>query len=147
MHRFGLPLGLGTLGELLRALPELQLAHDLPCQGGEGLLLFGADMAGMTIEHAEGADRIAICSEEGNACVEANERLSRDHGMIRESKISQGIGKHDGVRLHDGMGAERASSREFGLGNSDAGFEPEAGVIHEADVGHGGSADLRRELA
>ena len=104
-------------------------------------------MAGMTVEHAESPDREAVGSEEWNACVEANERLSRDHGMIRKTKIGQGIGKYDGVRLHDGMSAERASSREFGLGNSDAGFEPEAGVIHEADVGHGGSADLRRELA
>ena len=147
MHRLGLPLGLRALGELLRALAELQLAHDLPGQSGEGLLLFLADMAGMTVEHAEGADRMAIGSEEWNSCIETNERLSRDHRMIRESTISQGIGKHDGVRLHDGMGAERAISRQFGVGDSDAGFEPEAGSIHEADVGHGCSADLCCELA
>ena len=147
MHRFGLPLGLRTLSELLGALAELQLAHDLPRQGGQSLLLFWADMAGMTVEHAEGADRMAIGSEEWNACVETNERLSRDHGMIRKSKIGQGIGEHNGVRMHDGMGAERAISREFGVRNSDAGFEPEAGPIHEADVGHGCPADLCRELA
>lgn len=147
MHRLGLPLGLRTLGELFCTMAQLQLAHDLPCQGGEGLLLFLADMAGMTVKHAESPDRMAVGSEEWNACVEANERLSRDQRMIRESKIGQGIRKHDGVRLHDGMGAERAIPREFGLGNSDAGFEPEAGPIHEADVGHGGPADLCRELA
>ncbi len=111
MHRFGLPLGLRALGELLRALTEVQLAHDLSGQSGEGLLLLLADMAGMTVEHAEGADRMAVGSEEWNSCIESNERLSRDHRMIRESKISQGIRKHDGMRLHDGMGAERAISR------------------------------------
>lgn len=147
MHRLGLPLGLRTLGELLCTMAELQLTHDLPCQGGEGLLLFLADMAGMTVKHAESPDRMAVGSEEWNSRIEANERLSRDHGMIRKSKIGQGIRKHEGVRLHDGMGAERAISREFGLGDSDAGFEPEASAIHEADVGHGCSTDLCRELA
>lgn len=46
------------------------------------------------------------------------------------------------MRLHDGMRAEGAIPLYLGVGDSDCGFEPQPGAIHETDVGHGGAADL-----
>lgn len=142
MHRFGLPLGLCALSQLPGALTKVQQTHDLPSQHGEGLFLFLAHVARMAIEDAEGADRLAVRGEKRDPGVEPDERVACHHGMVGESEIGQGIGDYDWVRLHDGMRAEGAIPLYLGVGDSDRGFEPQPGAIHETDIGHGGAANL-----
>ena len=139
-----------AVGERLLQLPQfqtqLQLILDLVSERVERAHLTGREAPRLDIDHAQGAQRVAVRRHERRARVEADMGLAGDEGIVAEALVFPRIRDLEDAGVRDGVGAERDGS--LGLPHAVEavlGLEPLSVLVDQRDQRHRRTADLRRQ--
>ena len=140
---------LDGLVELDQLPAQFELRHHLARQAPQGFGLLEVELPRLEIDDAQGPQRIAFDGDERHAAVELEIGLAGDEGDSAEAGILPQVRRHDHLGAADRRRAKGDFPRTLVQVRRQAvlGLEPQAIVVHEADVGDWALADLRRELA
>lgn len=133
------------VGELPVPAAQGEERHRRSAQGAEGRELWRGRLARLSIDHAQGAEGVALGRDEGRARVEADVGIGGHERVAGEALVRQGVRHHEDVVLEDGVGAERNVSRGLARGEPHLRLEPLAILVDQGDEGDWRGADLGRE--
>src|SRR3569833_2805973 len=111
--------------EVLEGAAQLELSDHGMAQGLECLVLIGAEMARLAVDHAQRAERMAVRHRQRRAGVEADVRRLRDERVAGETAIARGVLHDHDLVVEDRVGAESDVERCLRSVDADIRLEPQ----------------------
>ncbi len=134
------------LGIVVRLQAFLEQAHHLAAESLERIALLGAQLSGLAIDHAQGAQVVAIGRGQRGARIETDVGLASDQRVVRETRIAGGVGYLENAFAFDGVGAEGNLPWCFADVQAEPALEPLAMLVDQRNQRDGGAAEACRQL-
>lgn len=135
----------GLLTPLPEGAPQFELRHHLMREDAQGLLLDGGEIARLVVEHANGADGMALGGLQERPGVELQMGLAGDQRIAREARVAGGVRDEEELLFQDRAGAERAVERRLAHAEADFRLEELAALADQVHDRDGRAADRRSE--
>ncbi len=111
----------------------LEQADHLAPEALQGLALLRAEAAWLAVDHAQGAEVVAIRRGQRRAGIEADMRIAEHQRVVAKTRVLQRIRYLEDLVAGDGEGAEGDLPRGLADVEADPALEPLAAVVDQRD--------------
>ena len=134
------------LGLLAQGAAQLHLRHRLAGEPEQARALPVAELMGLGVEDADGADWMTVGGLQQRPGVEAQPRLPRDERIALEARVPRRVGYVEEILLQDSLATERSFDWRLPYAQSDFGLEELPPVPDQVDHRDGSPAQLGGRL-
>ncbi len=131
------------LGVAVRQQMLFEQADHLASEALQGLALLSAEPPRLAVDHAQGAEVVAIRRGQRRAGIEADMRIAEHQRVVAKTRVLQRIRYLEDLVAGDGVGAEGDLPRGLADVEADPALEPLTAVVDQRDQRDGRVAHLR----